>query len=171
LQLNASRNSKLIFKKSFFSESSRRKKKKKKKKKETSIEKKMSFFEAEGKTHNFPALASRNYLPNLWLKWDRTDRNALKREDCNAAFNQLLRLMKADAAVAKRIAFTDLTSFDPETHMAVVDEFLQIGALAQSRQGAARSGRPHGVCLARLEERVASVRTLGLWLVARQDAR
>jgi hypothetical protein len=88
----------LIFKKSFFSESSRRKKKKKKKKKnETSIEKKMSFFEAEGKTHNFPALASRNYLPNLWLKWDRTDRNALKREDCNAAFNQLLRLMKADA--------------------------------------------------------------------------
>jgi hypothetical protein len=85
----------------------------------------MSFFEAEGKTHNFPALASRNYLPNLWLKWDRTDRNALKREDCNAAFNQLLRLMKADAAVAKRIAFTDLTSFDPETHMAVVDEFLQ----------------------------------------------
>jgi hypothetical protein len=85
----------------------------------------MSFFEAEGKTHNFPALASRNYLPNLWLKWDRTDRNALKRDECNAAFNQLLRQMKAVPAFARRIEFADLTSFDPETHMAVVDEFLQ----------------------------------------------
>lgn len=32
----------------------------------------MSWFDEE-KTRNFPALASRNALPNLWLKWERAE--------------------------------------------------------------------------------------------------
>jgi hypothetical protein len=85
----------------------------------------MSFFKQENESKNFPPLASRNALPNLWLKYSRTDRTPLARDECNASFNALLKELRAHAAFAARAAFTDLASFDPETHMGVLEEFLQ----------------------------------------------
>jgi hypothetical protein len=52
----------------------------------------MSWF-AEEKS-NFPKLASRDLLPNLWLKYERSDRVPLRKSDCMATFAALTSEMK-----------------------------------------------------------------------------
>ena len=83
----------------------------------------MAWFQEEKR--NFPQLASRDYLPNLWLKYSRTDRQELRRGDCKAAFAALTSEMKASDSHGDRVLWTSLEDFDPETHMAGLADWLQ----------------------------------------------
>lgn len=62
---------------------------KKKNKKKTQL---MSWFKEEPR--NFPILASRDLLPNLWLKYERSDRVPLRKSDCMSTFAALTSDMK-----------------------------------------------------------------------------
>lgn len=65
-----------------------------------------SWFDEEKR--NFPQLASRDVLPNLWLKHARSDRVELRKADCVASFGALTSEMKKCDSHRDQVLWTSL---------------------------------------------------------------
>jgi hypothetical protein len=84
----------------------------------------MSWFDSE-KSHNFPALASRDVLPNLWLKYERSDRTPLNRDDCHKSFATLTAEMRSSATHGVKAVWKSLDDFDAEHQIADLQDWLE----------------------------------------------
>ena len=83
----------------------------------------MSWHKEE-KSSNFPRLCSRNLLPNLWLKWERSDRTPLSKADARSTFSALIvKGLKNDEAFASKMKFDSLDDFDASRDLSLVSDW------------------------------------------------